>query len=452
MFAEDSALGCVNIALIKYWGKEVCKSSECLSLLECRYPHYGCERYDAGCNFPINDSISITLDNDALKTLTKVEICVPCDDLTVEESYTGVRDEFILNGEKLRVSQRYRRILHLVRLYLSNCKLIACSPSSYIFRIITWNRFPTAAGLASSASGASAFAGAIIKLCRKIVLTSSSKYQLPHKTVLARFASGSGCRSMCDGFVHWVAEKNMSAINPMRSCAVSIAPFNHWPTLIIFCVVFPPLKNTNLQKSVSSEKAMRLSLKTSKLCDGLDNHSRMNSKDIRICELKRGIAERDFAVLAQITMQESDELHKICETCCPPVHYLNDFSRTMIDFVRAYNDLQHSPLGKQLTKLAYSFDAGPNAFLFCEEQQSRDLYYILRSLFPGTKNISCIVPDHLAERSDTPINAHISALIGSFAKRFQSIYEEACDSASIGMSECNLFSLYYAVPGQGVMI
>jgi len=97
--------------------------------------------------------------------------------------------------------------------------------------------------------------------------------------------------------------------------------------------------------------------------------------------LKQAIIAKDFARLAQVTMAESNQLHAICLDTMPPVNvnllaacrfplfysitspfqYLNATSHDLMEFVHAFN----STFG---TRLAYTFDAGPNCCLLLEEE------------------------------------------------------------------------------------
>ncbi|KAA3677098.1 diphosphomevalonate decarboxylase, partial [Paragonimus westermani] len=89
------------------------------------------------------------------------------------------------------------------------------------------NNFPTAAGLASSASGIAALAFGLAKLY-------GLSDDLPG---LARRGSGSASRSLAGGFVHWCA----TGANPpiqANSSVIELYPASYWPTLrVLICVV-----------------------------------------------------------------------------------------------------------------------------------------------------------------------------------------------------------------------
>lgn len=146
--ATATARACANIALVKYWGKR-----------------------PGVLNLPAAGSLSLTLA--ALVTETTVTF-----DAELE------RDELELDGRPADVT-RTTRFLDLVRELAS---------SHARARIVTRNEFPTASGLASSASGFAALAVAATK-------AAGVTLQPRALTQLARRGSGSAARSLFGGFV-----------------------------------------------------------------------------------------------------------------------------------------------------------------------------------------------------------------------------------------------------------
>jgi len=140
-----------NIALVKYWGKR-----------------------DARLNLPAAGSLSLTLD--ALVTTTQV---------TFDPGLTG--DELMLDGVPAAPAERARtsEFLDLVR---------AEAGITQRARVVSKNEFPTASGLASSASGYAALAVAAMAAAG----AAPGTRQL---SILARRGSGSAARSVFGGFV-----------------------------------------------------------------------------------------------------------------------------------------------------------------------------------------------------------------------------------------------------------
>lgn len=75
--------------------------------------------------------------------------------------------------------------------------------------------------------------------------------------------------------------------------------------------------------------------------------------------MEMAILTRDFESFARLTMMDSNQLHAVCQDTYPPIRYMNQISWDIVSLVHRYNELVGA------NKLAYTFDAGPNAFLFC---------------------------------------------------------------------------------------
>ena len=131
---------CANIALVKYWGKR-----------------------DAALNLPAAGSLSLTLAGLVTETTVQFDTALERDQLTLDGAASD--------------ATRLTPFLDLVR---------AHAGSSTRARVISRNDFPTASGLASSASGFSALA---------LAATRAAGLTLPPRelSVLARKGSGSGC-------------------------------------------------------------------------------------------------------------------------------------------------------------------------------------------------------------------------------------------------------------------
>jgi diphosphomevalonate decarboxylase len=161
-----TARACANIALVKYWGKR-----------------------DAALNLPAAGSLSLTLD--ALVTET-----------TVVFDPRAAADSLVLDGAVASPGDlaRTTAILDLVR---ARAKLDARA------RVTSKNQFPTASGLASSASGYAALAVAAARAAGLAL----SRREL---SVLARRGSGSAARSIFGGFARMHAEGDAYA-EPLAS-------------------------------------------------------------------------------------------------------------------------------------------------------------------------------------------------------------------------------------------
>ncbi|XP_020611149.1 diphosphomevalonate decarboxylase-like isoform X2 [Orbicella faveolata] len=181
-----------------------------------------------------------------------------------------------------------------------------------------------------------------------------------------RQGSGSACRSMYGGFVEWEkGEKDDGS----DSIAKQIATEDHWLGLRVLILVVNEHK-----KGTSSTEGMRRSVETSDL---LKFRSELCVPK-RMEVMKKAISERDFKTFAETTMKESNQLHAVCQDTYPPITppYMNQTSHGIVQLVTQYNNFYHEP------KVAYTFDAGPNAFLFLMENDIAEVLALIRHFFP----------------------------------------------------------------------
>lgn len=225
--------------------------------------------------------------------------------------------------------------------------------------ICSENNFPTAAGLASSASGFACLVACLAKVF-ELEMTPSEL------SVIARQGSGSACRSLFGGFVAW---EMGSKEDGSDSLAVQIDPLEHWPDLhAIICVV------SDAKKGVGSTLGMQNTVKTSPLLK-----ERINGVQSRMEGITKAIHDKDFESFADITMRDSNQFHAVCLDTHPPIFYLNDVSRGIIALVHELNRAS----GKTIA--AYTFDAGPNAVLYLPKENVKAVLEIVQKYFPGAE-------------------------------------------------------------------
>lgn len=237
--------------------------------------------------------------------------------------------------------------------------------STYPVHVCSENNFPTAAGLASSASG---FAALVYTLSKLYELTISAS----ELSKIARQGSGSACRSLFGGFVAWeMGEKEDGS----DSYAVQVAPETHWPELnALICVV------SDAKKGTSSTAGMQSTIKTSLLMK-----DRISSiVPARMEAMKKAVLDKDFQSFAELTMRDSNQFHAVCLDTYPPIFYMNDTSRAIIQLIHEYNAT--SPDGK--LKAAYTYDAGPNAVIYAPEENMPEINRLISHYFPGQKTSS----------------------------------------------------------------
>ncbi|KAL7735271.1 hypothetical protein ACLKA6_017979 [Drosophila palustris] len=314
----------VNMALVKYWGK---RNEELI--------------------LPINDSISMTLDANEMSAKTTV---------TASESFKENR--MWLNNEEVPFEENARlmRCLEGVqRLALANGA--QKFPLSWKLHIASYNNFPTAAGLASSAAGYAC-----------LVYTLACLYEIPMNeelTTIARQGSGSACRSLYGGFVQWHRGERDDGSD---SVAEQLVPAEHWSNMHMLILVV-----NDARKKTPSTKGMQRSVNTSALIQ----HRAKEIVPERIKELRTAIRSRDFRTFAEITMKESNQLHAIALDTYPPCVYMNDVSHAIVNFVHDYNESVGS------LQAAYTFDAGPNACLYVLAENVPRLLAAIQLAFPN---------------------------------------------------------------------
>ncbi|CCE90109.1 diphosphomevalonate decarboxylase MVD1 TDEL_0A07770 [Torulaspora delbrueckii] len=316
----------VNIATLKYWGKR-----------------------DKDLNLPTNSSISVTLAQDDLRTLTSV-----CTGPELTD------DKLVLNGkEESLASERTQNCLkdlRQLRKELENSDAKLPKFSEWKLTIVSENNFPTAAGLASSAAGFAALVVAIAKL-----------YQLPQSlseiSKIARKGSGSACRSLFGGYVAWEMGNETDGSD---SKAVEVAPMAHWPDMKAAILVVSASK-----KDTPSTSGMQLTVKTSDLF-------KERVRDVvprRFEEMKKSIREKNWPLFAELTMKDSNSFHATCLDTFPPIFYMNDTSKKIIKLCHQINAFYNE------TVVAYTFDAGPNAVLYYLKENEHKLFAFIYRTF-----------------------------------------------------------------------
>ncbi|KAH9769026.1 Diphosphomevalonate decarboxylase MVD2 (peroxisomal) [Citrus sinensis] len=224
--------------------------------------------------------------------------------------------------------------------------------------IASFNNFPTAAGLASSAAG---FACLVFSLA-KLMNLKENQSQL---SAIARQGSGSACRSLFGGFVKWILGKEG---NGSDSLAVQLVDEEHWNDLVIIIAVV-----SSRQKETSSTTGMRESVETSLLLQ----HRAKEVVPKRIVQMEEAIQNHDFSSFAQLTCADSNQFHAVCLDTSPPIFYMNDTSHRIISYVERWNRSVGSP------QVAYTFDAGPNAVLIARNRKiATELLQRLLFFFP----------------------------------------------------------------------
>nr|QMU26492.1 diphosphomevalonate decarboxylase [Agaricus subrufescens] len=330
---QATASAPVNIACIKYWGKR-----------------------DTKLILPTNSSLSVTLDQDHLRSTT-----------TSRADASFSKDRLWLNGKEEeikeggRMSTCIREMKRLRKEEVEDKNPNEPKLSTFNVHICSHNNFPTAAGLASSASG---FAALVSSLANLYALPVSAS----DLSLIARQGSGSACRSLFGGFVAWQMGSNPTGVD---SLAVQVAEQSHWPDIhALICVVSDDKKGT------SSTSGMQRTVETSALLQ----HRIKEVVPRRMEEISKAIMERDFDAFARVTMADSNQFHAVALDTEPPIFYMNDVSRAIIGLIVEYNRVGVEE-GRGY-RAAYTYDAGPNAVIYAPKENVKEIVELVVSYFP----------------------------------------------------------------------
>jgi diphosphomevalonate decarboxylase len=289
--AGVTAVAHANIALAKYWGKASTED-----------------------NMPAVPSLSLTLDALRSRTHAVVDGELGADAVTL--------DGALATG---RARERVVRLLDELR---------ALTGTTAHLRIESSNDFPTASGLASSASGFAALALAgSHALGRPLPLATLSS--------LARRASASAARSLFGGFV--ALRLGAAAAEPLASGA-------DWPLSMVIAVT------ASGPKSVSSTEGMRHTLATSPYYPAW-----VAAAPALFAEVERAIVARDLETLGAAVEQSALMMHASMLAARPALVYFAPATLRAMERVRE--------LRRAGTLAFYTMDAGPHVKVLCETSE-----------------------------------------------------------------------------------
>ncbi len=297
-----------NIALIKYWGK-----------------------YDIDNHLPYNSSLSISVDN--IYTITGAK------------KINSGSDVCYLNGVKLNDFE-----LKKITTYLDKIRNIYSLKEHLEIR--SRNFFPTAAGLASSASGYAAMAKAI-DIAYDLNLTDKEVSKL------ARLGSVSAARSVYGDFVI-LEEKTEFAYKFEDATDYSV----------IFVII------SSEKKSKSSRDGMKHTVNTSAFYDGWLKTTKNDFEN-----MKDAILNKDFTKMGELTESSCLKMHATMLGAEPYFTYLKPESLKCIEIVRG---IRESGL-----ECYFTMDAGSNVKVLCKKSNSKKVYNKLLEYYNDESLILC---------------------------------------------------------------
>lgn len=307
-----------NIAFVKYWGKK-------------------------GHQIPANPSLSMTLKECTTETFVTF---APANELKVDLFLDGMKEEKF--GAKI---QKYIESLTDYS-FLRNVH----------YSIRTKNTFPHGTGIASSASGLSAFALCLTDYLYAIKGMKQDGKFFEEASNFSRLASGSACRSVYGGFTSWGDVSDYHA-----------TPFDVHPDLA-------HLKDSVLvvsgeEKKVSSTaghgRMGEHAFAEARYAQAKDNYKKMAGA------LKSG----DLETMGRILESEALTLHAMMMTSPEAYTLLKPNTLAAIEMIWSFRRETKLPL-------YFTLDAGPNLHLiYPETVQHKIKTFISHELSPFTEKI-----------------------------------------------------------------
>lgn len=316
-----------NIAFVKYWGKK-----------------------DSQWQWPANPSLSMTLSNS--KTETSAKIIDAKSDIIEFTNGLGKTDKGLKHLEWLRTQFPD----------FKNKKL----------HIKTHNTFPTACGIASSASGMSALTlAALSSWTQQFTLKDLAKIGLDQTKLaqLSRMGSGSAGRSLWGGYVAWEPSTNAH-----QQSIYQAYDEKHWSLSDLIMIV-----DSTEKKHLSS--AAHKSAWSSPLFS-----VRLTNMDKKLQLAKEAIAEKSIEKLGEIIEQDALEMHSVMMTSSPSSNYFTEKTIEIISTIRALRN-------KGDLEAWFTIDAGPNVHVICESKNKVQILKSLNMYFPNLN----ILEDHVGQ-------------------------------------------------------
>jgi diphosphomevalonate decarboxylase len=238
-------------------------------------------------------------------------------------------DRLVLDGAvaDAGATARVSRWLDLVRAHRAG---LGCA------EVVSENDFPTAAGLASSAS---AFAALALAATRAAGLTLTEA----ELSVLARRGSGSAARSLFGGYVEMRAGEQPDGTDAF---AVRTHSAEHWPLAVVIALT------ARGPKKVSSTVGMNHTTSTSPYFDAW-----CDTVEPAIVAAREAVEARNFSALAQVAEASALQMHASAIAATPGVLYWTGTTVDVVHAVRRLRDEDGVPA-------FFTIDAGPHVKVF----------------------------------------------------------------------------------------
>ena len=180
---------------------------------------------------------------------------------------------------------------------------------------------------------------------------------------------------MPGGFVEW-----QPGTSDQDSAAFSIAPPEHWD--LVDCIAVLSAGHKSIGSTEGHAAAPTSPLQAARVTD----------TPRRMDIARRAILERDFSTFATIVEEDSNLMHAVMMTSCPPLFY---WEPTSLGLIKAIPSWRADGL-----PCCYTLDAGPNVHVFCPAQKANEVIDRIAA-FPGVREVLCAGPGGPAHLVDT---------------------------------------------------
>ena len=315
-----------NIALVKYWGKREGQ-------------------------LPANPSLSMTLRKAKTRTI-----------VIASESEFPL-NHLMVNGDPDHPFTS--RLQKLVQWMVSEIPVL----KKYSFQVTTANTFPHSAGIASSASGISAFSLCLLTIISKITgkdIPGDEFYKIA--SFVSRMGSGSACRSIYGGFSVWGKTCGLPGSSDL--VAVSINERIHSDLMKLHDAI---LVVSSSPKRISSSSGHEL----------MNAHpfanSRFEQAKTNIKAMLQALESGDIDKLAAISENEALTLHSLIMTSAGGPMLLEPGSMAIMRKIQEAR--------KKGLRVFFSLDAGPNVHVLYPENSAEPAEKFIREeLFQFCEN------------------------------------------------------------------
>jgi diphosphomevalonate decarboxylase len=306
-----------NIALIKYWGKKELQ-------------------------LPLTPSLSLTLDR--ANTQTRLHV-----------SFDGKEKGLIsVNGDKNhaflpKMQQLFAWMMHEVPV-LSNITIEA----------ETRNSFPHSTGIASSASGLSAFSMCMVGIIERISgieFTEEDFFRIA--SYASRMGSGSACRSVYGGYTVWGSTASVPGSSDEHALPVND-------------LIHPGLKE--LKDAILIISSVPKSLSSSLGHQAMNHHPYLTGRIIQanknLDDILHALKNNDLEHLAVISENEAMSLHALMMSANPGTILLREETIDIIGLVRDGR--------KKGVPVFFTMDAGANVHVLYPQSEAQTAEKFIR--------------------------------------------------------------------------